>query len=268
VREELPPLLTHAVSAIRLPGAREETDRVAVEEPLEIRIGGEPVAVTMRTPGHDVELALGFLFCEGVIAAAGDVIAARPAGPDAVVVELAAARAPAVSAAARGFQVTSACGVCGRSSIDRLAPPPAIGGRPDEPAVEAAILHALPGLLRSAQPAFSATGGLHAAALVGPRGDLRLAREDVGRHNAVDKVVGALWRAGALPAADGLLVVSGRASYELVDKAARAGIPVLAAVGAPSSLAVETAAAAGLTLIGFLRNDRFNVYTGASRVRA
>jgi FdhD protein len=258
-------------------------DRVAVEAPLTITVTrpGEadlPLALTMRTPGStstggadeadpDLELAVGFLFGEGLVTARGDVARVARVGADEVRVELAASAPPLPATATRRFAVTSACGICGRGPMDRPT-------RTNDPAVDAwpvlapATLQALPARLAAAQPAFGATGGLHAAALFTASGELLLLREDVGRHNAVDKLVGRLWLDGGLPAADALLLLSGRASFELLDKAARAGIRIVASVGAPSSLAVDTARSAGITLVGFLRDDRCNVYTHAARVRA
>ena len=236
-------------------------DEVAVEEPLEIRVDGEPLAVTMRTPGHDEELALGFLHGEGLIGAG-----ARAAGPSADlaanVIEVAGPleRTPE----ARRFYTTSSCGVCGRGALDEVAvyAAPAAPG----PVVPRALLAALPE--RLVQPGFARTGGLHAAGLFDAHGVLLSVREDVGRHNALDKVVGRALLDGALPLHDRLLCVSGRLSFELVQKAAVAGAPVLVGVGAPSSLAVELAADRGMTLAGFARDGRVNVYTGMERVTA
>jgi FdhD protein len=241
---------------IRRDGTRDE---VAVEEPLEIRVAGEALAVTMRTPGHDEELALGFLHGEGLIGAEP-----RAAGPTADlaanVVEVAGplARRPP----ARRFYTTSSCGVCGRGALDEVAvhAPDAAPG----PLVDRGLLAALPDRLR--QPGFERTGGLHATGLFDARGELLCVREDVGRHNAMDKVVGRVLLDGGLPLHDRILCVSGRLSFELVQKAAVAGAPILVGVGAPTSLAVELAADRGLTLAGFARGDRVNVYTGAERV--
>ncbi|HEU4628707.1 MAG TPA: formate dehydrogenase accessory sulfurtransferase FdhD [Gemmatimonadaceae bacterium] len=258
-------------------------DLLAVEEPLEIRVvvgdgatvAPRTVAVTMRTPGHDAELAVGFLLAEGVLRddAPPRAVQVEPApvgvlgAAGSVTVHL-AGDGPTLAPLARHSYTSSACGVCGRVSLDALL---AAAARPlpaGAPPIDAALVHALPAALRRAQPVFADTGGLHAAALFDAAGRLLALREDVGRHNAVDKVVGARLLAGALPAHDGVLLVSGRASFELVQKAVAAGIPVLAAVGAPSSLAVELAAAAGMTLLGFVRDGRFNVYADADRVRA
>ncbi len=237
-----------------------EVDEVAVEEPLEIRVDGRPLAVTMRTPGHDEELALGFLYGEALIDAP------RPAGPTADfaanVIEVAGPlrRDPGV----RRFYTTSSCGVCGKGALEEVAvdAPPA----PDGPIVTRALLAGLPDRLR--QPGFRRTGGLHATGLFDATGDLLVVREDVGRHNAMDKVVGHALTAGLLPLAGRILCVSGRLSFELVQKAAVAGAPILVGVGAPTSLAVALAADRRMTLAGFARRGRVNVYAGAARVRA
>jgi FdhD protein len=244
-----------AYATVRGPGIEDE---VAVEEPLEIRVDGEPLAVTMRTPGDDEELALGFLHGEGLIDAP------RPAGPPADlaanVVEVAGPllRAPG----ARSFYATSSCGVCGKGALEEVAvhAPPV----PDGPVVARSLLAALPERLR--QPTFARTGGLHATGLFTAGGELLLVREDVGRHNAMDKAIGRALRDGLLPLHDHLLCVSGRLSFELVQKAAVAGVPVLVGVGAPSSLAIRLADDRNLTLAGFARGGRVNVYTGAARV--
>jgi FdhD protein len=248
--------------------AHELPDPVVVEEPLEIQVGGRPLVVTMRTPGHDAELAAGWLFAEGLIDAREDLLAldadAGAPGPNVAGVRLRDARA---ADAARAFLSAAACGVCGKSAIEQVFArglPALPGGRPR---IARAWLEALPAGMRAAQPLFARTGGLHAAALFTAGGALVVLREDVGRHNAVDKVVGERLLAGALPSlADCVLVLSGRAGFEIVQKAARAGIPVVAAVGAPSSLALRVADRCGMTLVGFLRADRFNVYTGMDRL--
>jgi FdhD protein len=251
-------------------------DPVAVEEPLELRIAtgpGEdatPFTVTMRTPGHDVELAAGLLYGEGLIESAADLLAVQDADAcgieNAVRVELRAELAAAARAQARSFYSTSSCGVCGKTAIDSVF----VRGLPlidaGRPVVARAVLESLPGRMREAQRVFARTGGLHAAALFDASGALVVLREDVGRHNAVDKVVGERLRAGALPLRDAVLVLSGRAGFEIVQKAARAGVPIVAAVGAPSSLALRMAERSGMTLVGFLRAGRFNVYTAPERV--
>jgi FdhD protein len=258
---EAPPYSAASVEVVRLPGGRAERDRVAVEEPLEIRIGGRPVAVTMRTPGHDEELALGFCISEGL----------HPAGvrlPDDLAANAVEVDAPGFDPARlqRSFYTSSSCGVCGKGALEAVAV--------DSPRVESrlqvplALVAALPGRLHEAQAAFAATGGLHATGLFSAQGEALCVREDVGRHNAMDKVVGWAAREGRLPLADTLLCVSGRLSFELVQKAAVAGCPVLVAVGAPSSLAVELAEDRGVTLCGFVREGSANVYSGAWRILA
>jgi FdhD protein len=255
-------------------------DTLAGEEPLEIRVGRagaprRPLAVTMRTPGDDLDLALGFLHTEGVIGAAEDVVTAQLcAGTDQpntynVVDVVLAPHVPAPETdPSRNFYTTSSCGVCGKASIDAVRTRSRFDVATDEVSVAPATLVSLPGRLREAQRVFERTGGLHAAAVFTADGELVCVREDVGRHNAVDKVVGWALRAGRLPLAGHVLLVSGRASFELAQKASMAGIPVLAAVSAPSSLAVDLADEVGLTLIGFLRGETMNVYAGAGRVGA
>ena len=255
---------------------RRRPDTLAVEEPLEIRVGGEPLAVTMRTPGHDVELATGFLVSEGVIAAGADVAGAIHCGGPGTggegntfnVLDLTlGAHVPAPPpSATRNFYTTSSCGVCGKASIEAVETVSRFDVSADAARVDAEVLLDLPDRLRAHQAVFDKTGGLHAAALFDLDGELLAVREDVGRHNAVDKIVG--WGAmqRALPLSGTVLQVSGRASFELVQKAAMAGIPVLAAVSAPSSLAVDLAVDRGLTLVGFSRGTSMNVYAGAERI--
>ena len=276
---------------------RRRADTVAVEEPLEIRIAGEPLTVTMRTPGHDLELAAGFLVSEGVLGASGDLRAAihcggpgtAPAatplialgGPPVAtlapapaentynVLDIALAPGPAeaVSGLARAFATTSACGVCGAASIDAIEKQSRHDVSVDAVTVGAALLSGLPDRLRAGQAAFDKTGGLHAAALFdAATGELLVLREDIGRHNAVDKVIGWAVLDDRLPLSGTVLQVSGRASFELVQKAVMAGIPLLSAVSAPSSLAVELASRAGLTLVGFVRGASMNVYARPDRV--
>jgi FdhD protein len=236
-----------------------EEDLVAVEEPLEIRVDGAPLAVTMRTPGHDEELALGFLYGEGLI---DDV---RRAGlTEDLAVNTIEVEGPLTSdPGARRFYTTSSCGVCGKGALEEVAvhADPAAPG----PEVDRSLLAGLPDRLR--QPTFERTGGLHATGLFDTTGDLLVVREDVGRHNAMDKVIGRSLLDGRLPLHGYILCVSGRLSFELVQKAAVAGAPILVGVGAPSSLAVSLAAEQGMTLCGFARRGRVNVYTGAERVR-
>ena len=243
-------------SRIERDGVRDE---VAVEEPLEIRVDGEALAVTMRTPGHDEELALGFLFGEGLIDSARD--AGPPADLAGNIVEVAGPllREPA----RRRFYATSSCGICGKGALEEIAVMSA--PLPDGPAVDRALLATLPDRLH--QPGFERTGGLHATGLFAPDGELVAVREDVGRHNAMDKVVGRALLDGRLPLHDMVLCVSGRLSFELVQKAVVAGAPILVGVGAPTSLAVQAADDRGLTLVGFARATTANVYTHAQRVR-
>jgi FdhD protein len=256
---EAPPYSAAAVDVLRLPGGRSERDQVAVEEPLEIRIGGTPVAVTMRTPGHDEELALGFCLSEGLKPTAARL-------PDDLAANTVDVDAPGFDPARlqRSFYTTSSCGVCGKGALEAVAV--------EAPRVESKLrvslelVSSLPDRLREAQAAFAATGGLHATGLFTPGGELLVAREDVGRHNALDKVIGRAFLGGLLPLTESVLCVSGRLSFELVQKAAVAGCPVLVAVGAPSSLAVSLATDRGITLCGFVRNGNANIYTEAWRV--
>lgn len=256
-------------------------DIVTVEEPLEIRVGGRSLTVTMRTPGNDIELAHGFLLSEGTIACREDVAAMRYcAGAveddetgyavntfNVLDVKLADAVPPPTVGAARAFLTSSSCGLCGKTSIDAVRTQSRYDVSSDHGSISAALLASLPGRLRAQQRVFAATGGLHAAGLVDlDTGVLRAVREDVGRHNAVDKAIGWAAMEGLVPLRRTALVVSSRASFELTQKAWMAGIPILAAVSAPSSLAIELARDAGMTLIGFLRNDSMVIYTGAQRV--
>jgi FdhD protein len=254
-----PPYSTAGVEVVRLPGGAIEHDVVATEEPLEIRIGGAPVAVTMRTPGNDEELALGFCVSEGL----------QPTGarlPDDLAANVVEVDAPAFDAERlrRSFYTSSSCGVCGKGALEAVAV--------EAPRVESALtvpaplVAELPERLRAAQPGFAATGGLHATGLFDTTGGLLCLREDVGRHNAFDKVVGWAFTQGRLPLANNVICVSGRLSFELVQKAAVAGCPALVAVGAPSSLAVELATDRGITLCGFVRDGRLTVYTEPWRI--
>jgi FdhD protein len=252
---------------------RRRPDDLAAEEPLEIRIRRTPLAVTMRTPGQDIDLAMGFLLTEGIIGAAGDVVTAQLcAGTDTpntynvVDVVLGADVPPPVTDPSRNFYTTSSCGVCGKASIDAVRTRSRFDVSGDPLRVPAAMLAELPDRLRAAQRTFDRTGGLHAAGLFTADGELIVLREDVGRHNAVDKVIGWALREQRLPLTGHVLLVSGRASFELTQKAWMAGIPMLAAVSAPSTLAAELAEEAGMTLVGFLRGPSMNVYTGSQRV--
>ncbi len=248
-------------------------DTIAAEEPLEIRVDRQPLAVTMRTPGDDLDLALGFLFTEGVVRSTDDVRSAQLCAGDqapntynVVDVRLAPDVPAPVTDPSRNFYTTSSCGVCGKASIDAVRTRSLFPVDTDPARVGAATLTGLPDALRKAQRTFETTGGLHAAGLFTVDGRLVSVREDVGRHNAVDKVIGAAFRDRRLPLSGHLLLVSGRASFELTQKAWMAGIPLLAAVSAPSTLAVELAAEAGLTLVGFLRGTTMNVYTHPERI--
>jgi FdhD protein len=252
---------------------RRRPDDLAAEEPLEIRVGKRPLAVTMRTPGQDIDLAMGFLLTEGVIGEAGDVVTAQLcAGTDTpntynvVDVVLGPDVPPPATDPSRNFYTTSSCGVCGKASIDAVRTRSRYDVASDPLVVPARTLAELPDRLRAAQRTFDRTGGLHAAGLFTAGGELLVLREDVGRHNAVDKVIGWALRDGRLPLAGHLLLVSGRASFELTQKAWMAGLPMLAAVSAPSTLAAELADEAGMTLIGFLRGPSMNVYSSPQRV--
>jgi FdhD protein len=250
-------------------------ETLAVEEPLEIRVNGTPVTVTMRTPGSDIELAQGFLLTEGVIANREDVLTIRYCGGrgddsantyNVLDVTLAPGVKPPDLDVTRNFYTTSSCGVCGKASLDAVRVISRFSPGEDPATVAAATLKAMPGQLRSAQKVFASTGGLHAAALFGVDGTMLVVREDIGRHNAVDKVIGWALEHERVPLGATVLLVSGRASFELTQKAVLAGIPVLAAVSAPSSLAVSLAEESGITLVAFLREDSMNVYTRADRI--
>ncbi|GLH95178.1 formate dehydrogenase accessory sulfurtransferase FdhD [Phytohabitans aurantiacus] len=250
------------------------TDTLAAEEPLEIRVRPKPLAVTMRTPGDDLDLAIGFLLTEGIIGGADDVVTAQlcagaetPNTYNVVDVVLAADVPPPATDPTRNFYTTSSCGVCGKASIDAVRTRSRFDVADDPVTVAAGVLAGLPDRLRAAQRVFDRTGGLHAAGLFTAGGDLVAIREDVGRHNAVDKVIGWAVRERRLPLAGHLLLVSGRASFELTQKAWMAGLPILAAVSAPSTLAADLAAEAGMTLVGFLRGATMNVYSRAERVK-
>jgi FdhD protein len=264
------------VLRIRAGAQDHRADTLVAEEPLEIRLNGRPLAITMRTPGDDFALAIGFLVSEGVVARADEVASVVYCAGATVdgsntynVVDVALAPGVPVPdiTLERNVYTSSSCGLCGKASLDavrtatRLPIDPEAGPRPTPE-----LLASLPDRLRAGQAVFDRTGGLHAAALFDAEGELLDVREDVGRHNAVDKLVGRALRAGELPLADRILMVSGRASFELAQKAVMAGIPVLAAVSAPSSLAVDLAAESGLTLVGFLRGDSMNVYAGEDRI--
>jgi FdhD protein len=275
------PKATTSTSVWRMEGAetRPAQDALATEEPLEIRVGTgtgrRPAAVTMRTPGADFELAAGFLFAEGVIGHKDhirrisyclDPRVDTDQRYNVVTVELAADTAVDLAPLERHFSMTSACGVCGKATLDGLRRR-GLAPAPPGPVLTPEVLASLPGSLRRAQRLFGATGGLHAAALFTPAGELVAVREDVGRHNAMDKLVGWALLGGRIPLGDHLVLVSGRSSFELVQKALSAGVPVLCSVSAPSSLAVELARQSDMTLIGFLREGKWNAYSGMERLQ-
>ena len=255
-----PPYSAARTEMLRIPGGTTEADQLAVEEPLEVRVDGRPIAVTMRTPGHDEELAIGFLLSEGIPA-----VAARPTADlaaNTIDVQVDGPFDP--ERLRRNFYTSSSCGVCGKGALEAVA---VEAERVESDLrVSSGLVAELPDRLREAQPAFAATGGLHATGLFAADGELLCVREDVGRHNAMDKVIGWAFLGGLLPLADKLLCVSGRLSFELVQKAAVAGCPLLVAVGAPSTLAVELARDRGLTLCGFVRDGRLNVYSEPGRI--
>lgn len=266
----------------------EFADVLAVEEPLEIRLGlpngtHKAISITMRTPGDDAELAAGFLFTEGIIKSREQINQVRHCGlkirknsnaldraaalnSNTIRVDLARDVVVDLDRLNRHFYTSSSCGVCGKSSIEALNTGAKRIPDPTRPVIGPEFINSLPATVRREQETFDQTGGLHASALFNQDGSLDIVREDVGRHNALDKVVGAKLLEGKLPLSENILLVSGRTSFELVQKALMAGIPILAAVGAPSSLAVELAREFGMTLIGFVRDDRFNVYCGGLRV--
>jgi FdhD protein len=259
------------LTAVRGDGSVDRADELAVEEPLEIRVVGPDgietqIAVTMRTPGHDVELAAGFLFTEGLLRDRSE-LEDRPArelllGGNVVTLRL--TKAFDATRLKRNFYATSSCGVCGKAALEHVAQEVAM--LPSGPVVLRSILARLPETLAAAQPTFLRTGGLHATGLFDTQGSLLLVREDVGRHNAMDKMIGRRLLDGALPLGDHVVLVSGRTSFELVQKAAMAGARILCAVSAPSSLAVDTAEKVGMTLLGFVRDGGFNVYHAPERV--
>jgi FdhD protein len=274
-RPQAPPV---AITRWRTGEWKADRDQVAAEEPLQLSLDGAPLSIVMRTPGNDLELALGLLLAEGVIRSLADVASVRISAESgeqesrvSVVGDLVESNQVDIHLTGRAgrrpersFLSTSACGVCGATTVESLTLDfPHLGAGPH---VDAALLPRLADRLREQQRIFETTGGLHAAGLFDTRGELEILREDIGRHNAVDKVVGRALLDGRVPLGASLLAVSGRAGYEVVQKAVAAGIPLLAAVGAPSSLAVATAERFGMTLVGFLRADRFNVYTESARI--
>jgi FdhD protein len=251
---------------------RRKEDYLAAEEPLEIRVGDEPLSVTMRTPGHDLELAAGFLFTEGLVQQRSQIIALQDDFPDeeknrgnVVRAELAPESAPDFEKMRRHFFAASSCGICGKASIDLVRARTMTPANPDF-VLDAEVLVRLPDALRASQAVFGRTGGLHAAALFSASGELLVLREDIGRHNAVDKVIGWALLENRVPLSENIMLVSGRGGFEIVQKAIVAGTPVVASVSAPSSLAVQLARELRLTLIGFLRGRRFVIYSGEERV--
>jgi len=256
----VPPQSAARVEVLRLPAGASEWDELAVEEPLEIRVNGASVAVTMRTPGHDEELAVGFLLSEGIPA----VKAQPPQDLAANVVETEVAGDFDLGRLQRHFYTSSSCGVCGKGALEAVAVE--ADHVTSDLSVSAQLVASLPDRLREGQPTFAATGGLHATGLFDESGNLVTVREDVGRHNAMDKAIGRAFEEGLLPLARHLLCVSGRLSFELVQKAAVAGCPILVAVGAPSSLAVDLARDRGITVCGFVRDGRVNVYSEPQRI--
>jgi len=282
VREPDDSATTVTVEQVTPRGATLLDDQVAVEEPMEIRVVFGPegarasrsLSVTMRTPGDDFELAAGFLMTEGILTHRGQILGIAFCGPPApgratsniVKVEIAPDVELDLGRVERNFYTTSSCGICGKASLDALHVPGLSRPEPSRPRLPSALIHELPGRLGADQPLFHRTGGLHAAALIEPDGTLGDVREDVGRHNAVDKLLGRRFLDGATPLADHPMVISGRASFEILQKALAAGVPMIVAVGAPSSLAVELAERFGLTLIGFASRERFNIYSDADRI--
>ncbi|MFC9836358.1 formate dehydrogenase accessory sulfurtransferase FdhD [Rhodococcus sp. NPDC127530] len=271
--------VTTRAPVVRITADRQSTrpDTVVVEEPLEIRVNGTPLAVTMRTPGSDIELAQGFLLTEGVITGRSDITSIRYCNSldenghntyNVLDIDLAAGVSLPETGLERNFYTTSSCGVCGKASLEAIRTRSRHSPADDPVVVAADTVAALPATLRAAQKVFDSTGGLHAAGLFTADGQLLAVREDVGRHNAVDKIIGWAVEQDRIPLRGRVLLVSGRASFELAQKAVMAGIPVLAAVSAPSSLAIDLADDAGLTLIGFLRGDTMNLYTHPPRILA
>ncbi len=273
---------TFGIRHVTRDGTREADDHLAVEEPMEIRVGFGPddrrtarsLSITMRTPGNDFELAAGFLFTEQILTSREQIRAIEFCGPPApgrstsniVRVDLASDVELDMARLERHFYTTSSCGICGKASLEALE----VGDLPaldrDRPRIKSELVHGLPEALRASQPVFDRTGGLHAAGLFDADGKLLDVREDVGRHNAVDKLLGRRFLDGTTPLGDWLMVVSGRASFEILQKALAGGVPMIVAVGAPSSLAVDMAERFGMTLIGFASPERFNIYTGPERM--
>lgn len=265
---QIPVERIHGVTSVR------DFDDVSIEEPLQISVAWEDkhgshmkqVAITMRTPGDDSHLAAGFLFTEGIISDADEIAAIETASSDTVVVILRAGAAVNMSLLDRHSFVSSSCGACGKRSLDAVRVARQHEIIAGAPMIGSEVVHALPDILRQAQAEFTRTGGIHASAFFNAQGTLIALREDVGRHNALDKLIGSELMARRIPLSEHILLVSGRVSFELVQKAAIAGVPVIAAIGAPSSLAVELAAECGITLLGFVRGNRFNIYNDRGRI--
>ena len=255
----------------------EVDDELAIEEPLEIQLvystpNGrmqKNISVTMRTPGNDEELAIGFLFTEGIIKHATDISAIQhlPSDMNRVLVTLVENIIPSLNSAERNFYTTSSCGICGKGSIEAINVTAAFPSTSDAISIPASLLYSLPDLVKKEQQIFQNTGGIHASALITFTGEVVQVREDVGRHNALDKIIGNRFLKSQLPLNNNILFLSGRSSFELVQKAFMAGIKIIVAVGAPSTLALEMAKECGITLIGFLRGEKFNIYTGAQRIK-
>jgi len=270
-------ITSHKITRISGADAEELDDQLAVEEPLEIQIAFQSagrkerksISVTMRTPGNDRELAAGFLFTEGIISSKSQIdgIAHSPFDENRVVVTFSAGFEPQLGSMERNFYTTSSCGVCGKASIDAIKTKSVYANARKSWVLDKQLLYRLVAQIAQHQSTFETTGGLHASALFDISGQFLMLREDVGRHNALDKVIGAALLANQLPLDKHILLLSGRASFELIQKATMAGIPVVAAVGAPSSLAVQLAEESGITLVGFLKKDKFNIYTGHHRVQ-
>lgn len=256
-------------------GYKTETDVLAVEEPLEIRLAfksglhfvEKSISITMRTPGNDEELAMGFLFTEGIIENYDQIENVQSLEENIIILKLADHVKPDIDKLQRNFYTSSSCGVCGKSSIDAIHTLTKNSSDLGTVEVHSSLLYKLPSLLRYNQDVFDQTGGLHASALFNPEGELLMVREDVGRHNALDKIIGASLKNRTLPLNNHLLLLSGRASFELVQKSAMAGMVFMVAIGAPSSLAVSLAKERGMTLVGFLKSDRFNIYCGSERIK-
>jgi len=268
-----PRVMTVAIASVTDGVVTPESDELSVEEPLEIRVsaaadgtGIRSLAVTMRTPGDDAELAAGFLFTEGIVPDRAAIVDLRPLGDNAILAALAPGAALDPARFERHSFVSSSCGVCGKRSIAAVFALKRHSSPPGRPRIESHVIDALPHAQREAQATFQRTGGLHAAALFDSLGNLLALYEDVGRHNALDKLIGSELLAGRIPLTDRIVFLSGRASFELIQKASMAGIPVVASVGAPSTLAVALARESSMTLLGFVRDGRFNVYADAGRL--